>query len=46
MFYLLNLFHLFFRTLPDNLQWLINKVFYVNIIGFPKDIELMNKYRQ
>ncbi|XP_015374636.1 PREDICTED: 17-beta-hydroxysteroid dehydrogenase 13-like [Diuraphis noxia] len=36
----------FVRTLPDNLQWLINKVFYVNIIGFPKDIELMNKYRQ
>ncbi|XP_025199610.1 17-beta-hydroxysteroid dehydrogenase 13-like [Melanaphis sacchari] len=34
------------RTLPDNLQWLINRVFYVNIIGFSKDIELMNKYRQ
>lgn len=34
------------RTLPDNLQWLINKVFYVNIIGFPKDVELMNRYRQ
>ncbi|CAH1715693.1 unnamed protein product [Aphis gossypii] len=34
------------RILPDNLQWLINRIFYVNIIGFPKDVELMNRYRQ
>lgn len=41
----LNQFYVF-RLLPDNLQRLLNKVFYVNIIGFPKDVEMMKKYRR
>ncbi|VVC24549.1 NAD(P)-binding domain,Short-chain dehydrogenase/reductase SDR [Cinara cedri] len=36
----------FVRILPDNLQLLINKIFYVNIIGFQKDKELMKKYQR
>lgn len=38
--------YLFCRLLPDNLQSLLNKIFYVNIIGFPKDIQLMEKYQR
>jgi len=36
----------FFRTLPDHLQSLINKIFYVRIVGFPKDVELSKKYQR